>query len=212
MPGFKTSVQLLSFNVDEDFRRAIEGNTKVVVTKAKQTETKCFENFNFQLNQVIMQPANTNVAFQIFVPKANKDSPAHTFECGTTACTLPVQTDRVENLRVQEHHTDGPRMYDSHQFKSDGSLKADARHGSAADTDIPPDILRGPNASKSVLLAFFKNTLLGIPKVTKRGRPNSGPAVANPTPVPLGTGNVFLFDLFHQVNESMCVQTPLFCG
>ena len=202
-------MQLVSFNVDEDCRSAVRANSKAAVST---TETKCFKNFDFQLNEVIMQPANTDVVFKTFVRKSNKASLAHTFDCGTTACTVPVQTNEVEDLRVQEHHTDGPRMYDSRQFNPDGSLKADARHESAADTYIPPDILRGPAASKSVLLAFFKNTLLGIPKVMQNGRPNAEPSVANPTPVPLGTGNAFMFDLFHQVCERMCVQTPPFCG
>ena len=150
-----------------------------------------------------MQDAKAQVVVNIYVDKASKASArrVHFFSVGTNVIAVPhpKPLEYLEDLRTQGLHTDGPRKYKSMQFDATGAVKADAPASAAEDTAIPPEVLHGPDASTSVLLAFFKHTLLGIPNKSDSGRISSMESVAVPQAVPLGTGAAFLFDTFHQV-------------
>jgi hypothetical protein len=167
------------------------------------SRTKCFQRFNFEKNEVSMQDAKAQVVVNIYVRKAIKASAGrvHVFSVGTSVIAVPHPKPLVhlEDLRTQGLHTDGPRKYRSMQFDAAGNVKADAPASAAEDTVIPPKVLHGPDASTSVLLAFFKHTFLGIPSKSDSGRISSMESVAVPQAVPLGTGAAFLFDTFHQV-------------
>jgi hypothetical protein len=169
----------------------------------KASNTKCFKCFNFELNQVIMQAAVAQIVVTPFVPKARANSAmsAHVFSVGTKIVAVPhdIPLKHLEDLRTQGFHTDGPRKYSSMQFDENGALRADAPASAVEDTAIPLEILHGPDASTSVLLALFKNTLLGIPRKSEIGRISSLQTVPAAEVVPLGTGVAFLFDTFHQV-------------
>ena len=149
-----------------------------------------------------MQLAEAHVVLKPFVSKASAKSAMreHVFTVGTRVIAVPHEgCTHLEDLRVQGLHTDGPRKYPSQQFDENGNLRADAPATAEADTAIPFDLLHGPDASTSVLLAFFTNTLLGIPPKSRQGRLHSQTTVSKAESVPLGTGVAFLFDTFHQV-------------
>jgi len=170
--------------------------------KKKATNTQCFQRFDFDSKEVIMQPAKAQVELKPFVSKASAKSAKreHVFTVGTRMIAVPHEgCTHLEDLRVQGLHTDGPRKYSPQQFDENGNLRADAPATADADTAIPFDLLHGPDASTSVLLAFFTNTLLGIPPKSRQGRHHSQATVSKAESVPLGTGVAFLFDTFHQV-------------
>lgn len=191
---------LVSFDYKQQEQASRTTRTKC---QEQASRTKCFQRFNFETNQVSMQDANAQVVVNIYVRKAMAKSArrVHVFSVGTNVVAVPHDKplEHLADLRTQGFHTDGPRKYKSMQFDATGAVKADAPASAAEDTAIPPNVLHGPDASTSVLLAFFKHTFLGIPHKSESGRISSLKTVPVPEAVPLGTGAAFLFDTFHQV-------------
>jgi hypothetical protein len=162
----------------------------------KVTSAKAIVDFNWSTKESIMEALPLNRLPKVRIMKGSI-SAKHRLSFGTRKIVKNLCKARTvhkpQATRRQQFHKDGPTLYDTLQFQSNGKIKTNARIATVR-TEPLPTLSEG--RSTSALFSFFARTFLGLKPKSKSSRvcPTQGLRLH----APLGTAIIFYFDTDHQ--------------